>query len=382
MNRDRVSSWLEKARLYARILYRLRSGTIRLRSAWWQVLQTAVAAGIAYFLAVLLLPGPPEFAPIAAVISLGLTVGQRGRRAVELTVGVAFGVVIVDLVVSLLGVGAWQSAILVALAMSVAVFLGRGELGVNEAAITAMILMITFRSSGGDGFPPDRFVEALIGGGTALLINAVLPINPERMVEKAAHPIFEKSVMVLEELAISLDEGDSQRTQDAYLKAREIDGQVSGFKEAVAAGRETARLAPSRRRTLGHLDLYASAADQIDLVVRDVRALTRAALSVVREDEPTPSALSAAVRDLALATETLDAYLRTSGDPEDTRNFALQAAAGATSLLREHQDSKENLAVNAFVDQIHSSAVDILGGTGMTREAALKSLNEAENEKQ
>src|SRR5215212_697600 len=102
------------------------------------------------------------------------------------------------------------------------------------------------------------------------------------MVEEAAHPVFDDSAAVLEDVAGALESGDAERAQNAYLKAREIDTRVSGLKEAVAAGRETARLAPPRRRSLRHLDLYAAAADQIDLTVRDVRALSRAALSVVR----------------------------------------------------------------------------------------------------
>src|SRR3712207_3893285 len=145
--------------------------------------------------------------------------------------------------------------------MTVAAFLGRQEAGVNEAAVSAIIIMITFRYSGA-GFPLDRFLEALIGGGTALLINALLPINPERMVAEAAYPLFDESVTVLEELAGALDEGNAQRVQAAYLKAQEIDARVSGLTEAVAAGRETARLSPPRRRSLGHLELSAAAADQ------------------------------------------------------------------------------------------------------------------------
>ena len=86
---------------------------------------------------------------------------------------------------------------------------------------------------------------------------------------------------MLEEVADALEGGDAGRVQRAYLKAREIDARVSGLKEAVTAGRETARLVPPRRRSLGHLDLYAAAVDQIDLTVRDVRALARAAFSVV-----------------------------------------------------------------------------------------------------
>jgi len=363
----------------ALVLQRLRSGAIRLRSGWLPILQTALAACLAWFLAVFILGlERPTFAPIAAVIVLGLAVGERGRRAVEMTLAVAFGVTMADLLLSVVGVGAVQAGIFVVLAMAVAVFLGGGDLGVKEAAISAMIIMFTFQPSAA-GFPVDRFLEALIGGGTALLINALLPVNPERMVQEAAFPVFEESAAVLEEVADALENGDAGRAQRAYVKAREIDARVAGLKEAVEAGRETARLAPPRRRSLGHMDLYAGAADQIDLTVRDVRALARAALSVVQPEaeDPVPERLPAAILGLAGATEALAAYLRTSGTPPDeTRRLALEAASEASRLLEEHEDLASNLGVNALVDQIHSSAVDLIGGTGMDRAEALQALEE------
>ena len=375
MGLHKGSSRWEKASFSARFRHRLRSGGLRLRGVWLQILQTAVAACVAWFLADLLLglDRPPTFAPIAAVISLGLAVGQRGRRAVELTLGVAFGILVADLLMSILGVGAVQAGIVVALAMTVAAFLGSQEIGVNEAAVSAMIIMITFQFLEA-GLPLDRFLEALIGGATALLINALLPVNPERMVAEAAHPLFDESVNVLKEVAEGLDEGDAPRIQAAYLKAQEIDARVSGLKEAVMTGRETARLAPPRRRSLGHLELYAAAADQIELTVRDVRALARAALAVVQPGSSAPERLSGAIRGLARATESLGVYLETSGAPDDTRTFALEAAREATVMLEEYEDLARNLAVNAVVDQIHSSAVDILRSTGMDRGAALQAL--------
>jgi hypothetical protein len=359
---------------------RLHSASIRLRSGWLPILQTAVAACLAWFLTVSILGvDRPTFAPIAAVIVLGLAVGERGRRAVELTLAVAFGVALADLLVSVVGVGAAQAGVVVVLAMAVAVFVGGGDLGVNEAAISAMIIMITFQPSA-TGFPIERFLEALIGGGTALLINALLPVNPERMVEVAAFPVFAESAAVLEEVADALEDGDAKRVQRAYVKAREIDARVAGLKEAVAAGRETARLAPPRRKNLDHMDLYASAADQIDLTVRDVRALARAALSVVQPEaeDPVPERLLAAIRGLARATEALAAYLQTPGEPpEETRRLALEAAKGASTLLEEDEDLARNLGANALVDQIHSSAVDLMGGTGMDRSEALQALEDA-----
>ncbi len=371
------SSWRESIGPQVRVRTRLRSGLLNLRGGWLQILQTALAACAAWFLAVLILDvDRPTFAPIAAVICLGLAVEERARRAIELTFGVAFGVALADILVSVVGVGALQAGLVVVLAMAVAVFLGREEIGVKEAAISAMIILITFHAPD-TGIPLERFLEALIGGATALMINALLPVDPERLVEEAAHPLFDQSVAVLEEVAAALDSGDAERAQNAYLKAREIDARVSGLKEAVAAGRETARLAPPRRKSLGHLELYAGAADQIDLTVRDVRALARAALSVVQPNEGSPEPLSEAVRGLATATGSLATYLQTSGDPEDTRRLALEAASEASALLYEREDLASNLAVNALVDQIHSSTVDILGSTGMDRSSALQALEDA-----
>ena len=128
------------------------------------------------------------------------------------------------------------------------------------------------------------------------------------------------------------------------------------------------------------MDLYTGAADQIDLTVRDVRALVRAALSVVQPEaeDPVPERLPAAIRSLARATEALAAYLQTSGvPPDETRRLALEAASEASRLLEEHEDLASNLGVNALVDQIHSSAVDLIGGTGMDRADALQALQEA-----
>jgi hypothetical protein len=236
--------------------------------------------------------------------------------------------------------------------------------------------MVAFQPSG-IGFPIDRFLDALVGGGVALVVNALLPINPERMVERAAHPVFEESVGVLEEAAAALNDGDPDRAEHALVKAREIDTWVSSFKEALAAGRETARIAPPRRRALGHIELYATAAEQIDLTVRHVRGLARATLNVLRTGNPAPGPLSEALRKLGWAVEALGAYLAAPGDPEDTRRFALEAARGATTLLEEREDLATNLAINALVDRIRSAVVDLLGGTGMDQAGALQALREA-----
>ena len=68
-------------------------GSSGCESKRWQIAQCAVAAGVAWLIAADLLGHPtPFFAPVAAVVSLGTSYGQRLRRVAEVTVGVAVGV--------------------------------------------------------------------------------------------------------------------------------------------------------------------------------------------------------------------------------------------------------------------------------------------------
>ena len=128
---------------FYKIRRRLTAGSGRLRTNVWPVIQTSVAASVAYLLAAVLLGNEqPFFAPIAAVISLGLTLGQRGRRTVEVVLGVAIGLLIADLVVSFIGVGPVQIGVVVALAMAAAVFFSERNLFVNQAAISAILVIV------------------------------------------------------------------------------------------------------------------------------------------------------------------------------------------------------------------------------------------------
>lgn len=66
----------------------------------------------------------PFFAPVAAVVTLSLAPGERERRAFEVAIGVAFGLAIADVAERLVGVGAAQVGVVVALAMAAAVLVG------------------------------------------------------------------------------------------------------------------------------------------------------------------------------------------------------------------------------------------------------------------
>jgi uncharacterized membrane protein YgaE (UPF0421/DUF939 family) len=154
--------------------YRLR----RWRSAAVPIAQAAVAAGLAWLVALHVVGHrAPFFAPIAAVVCLGLTSGQRLRRVLELIVGVSIGIGIGDLLLSMIGTGPWQLALVVALAMSVAVLLDGGAVITAQAAISAILVATLYLP--GDATGVSRMVDALIGGATALVMVAVFPPRVE-----------------------------------------------------------------------------------------------------------------------------------------------------------------------------------------------------------
>jgi len=100
----------------------LKSRLRRWRSAALPIAQAGLAAGLSWVVAVHVADHrSPFFAPIAAVICLGITLGPRLRRGIELVAGVTIGIGIGDLLISALGTGPWQIALVVALAMSAAI---------------------------------------------------------------------------------------------------------------------------------------------------------------------------------------------------------------------------------------------------------------------
>jgi hypothetical protein len=347
-------------------------GAGRLRTNGWPILQTALAASLAYLLALVVLGNEqPFFAPIAAVISLGLTLGQRGRRAVEMVFGVAVGLMVADLIVRLIGVGPAQIGIVVALAMAAVVLFSERTLLVNQAAISAILVIVLQPPDA--VFSPDRFLNALVGGGVALAVNHLFPVNPERVVERAARPIFDELATVLEEIAAALERGDLELAERALRRAREIDDRVRGFGEALTAGYETARLSPTRRRALKHLEIYSTAGTRIELAVLNTRVLARGAANAARRGDTIPPPLPEAILCLSRAVRALAVFLEEPGPPDEVRRYALEAASKATALLQERHD----LAISVLVGQVRAAAMDLLRSTGMDQASALKELEEA-----
>jgi uncharacterized membrane protein YgaE (UPF0421/DUF939 family) len=369
---DAVES-VREGRLFSGVRDGFIAGYGRLKASVWPIVQAAVAASLAYFLAEVLIggQGQPFFAPIAAVVCLSVTLGQRNRRAVELVFGVAVGLTVADLLVLVIGSGTLQLAVVVLLAMAAAVFFGGGTMLVNQAAVSAVLVVVL--QSPDAVFSPARFLGALIGGGVALAINYLFPVNPERLVERAAAPVFDELAAVLEEISAVLGSGDESRAERVLERAREIDSRVRTLNEALEAGHETARLSPTRRRSLRQLEFYGSAGIRIELAVINTRVLARGVYNAVSQGDTIAAPLPEAVLDLSRSVRALAAFLEDDEGPEEARRWALEAARRATEIL----DERHELGISVIVGQVRSAAVDLLRSTGMDQASALRALEDA-----
>jgi uncharacterized membrane protein YgaE (UPF0421/DUF939 family) len=327
----------------------------RLRGRMLAIVQTAAAAVLGWYLAMLLLPDPrPSFAAIAAVVAVGASHGQRAPRALQLTGGVVLGVAMADLIVQLIGSGGWQLGVMVVLAMSAAVLLGGGEMLVVEAGVSA-ILLVALDPGAAAGFSPNRILEAVIGGASALAVTSVLfPPDPALGPGRAAQAVFVELGRTLERTAAALAGRDAATAERALVDARGMDHLIRSVEEELASGRETARYAPPRRAARVELDRYARSIAQVDFAVRNTRVLARHVLRLVREHDHVPARLPEAVRDLSQAVWELAAAYDAPGHAGDARHIAVQAAARVVDVREPVPD----LAMVAT--QVRSVAVDLV----------------------
>ncbi|GAA2703637.1 hypothetical protein GCM10010429_09700 [Micromonospora olivasterospora] len=353
-----------------------REATGRVRRGWLPVVETTLAATVAWVLATRLLGHPqPFFAPAAALIVLGQARGQRTRRAVEVVLGVAAGVLVADVVVQALGRGSWTVFTVILLTVALAVAVGASGVSVVQAAVSALYLVVVAPPT--EALVPFRFVDALVGGGVALvasqLVDARRPLAP---LVAEFRQTFEDLGGLLREVADALDAHDETAAVAALDRARGMDAAVERLRGGVLAAGEALTLHVRRRQHLGRLRSVDSSIGQIDYAVRNVRVLARAGVTLTRLPSPAPAELGAAVRSLAAAVHAAGEAFAADLDGRDAAadGHAARAEAAALDAVRVAGrvfTSGQTLPVAMIVGQLRATAIDLLRGLAPGDDAAV-----------
>jgi uncharacterized membrane protein YgaE (UPF0421/DUF939 family) len=275
----------------------------RLRSAWWPVVQAAVAAGLAWWITHGVLGHPqPFFAPIAAAISLSAVVGRRWRNAVQMMFGVTLGIGVAEAVVRLVGTGTLPLAAIVLVTMSVAVLFTAMPMFVNQAAASA-ILVVTLRTGGVAG---ERFIDAFIGGGCALLISAVLlPPHPLPVLGQAIRGALQGVATALRGSAEALATAKPRDPEWTLAITHALHRQLAALMAARTTAKDIVRVAPLRRHWRPQVERADTRAAHVALLANTALTLVRMAAAALEARELPPRELTESVAELAGAVDVL-----------------------------------------------------------------------------
>lgn len=335
-----------------------RARVARLRSKAWHVGQAAIAAAVAWLVAGEVLGHPtPFFAPIAAVVCLGTSYGQRLRRVAEVTVGVAVGVFVADLLVLALGTGWWQLAVIVALAMSTAILLDTGGLLVTQAAVQSIIVTTLIPQPGQAWL---RWTDALVGGAVALVAAAVVPSAPLRRPRESAAVVVRKIASLLRAASESAVDGDVERALEMLANARTTEPLIRELQAAADEGMSVVASSPFRRAHRKQVRRMAELVEPIDRAMRNTRVLVRRVAVANYQGEQLPRAYAVLCADLADATDEIAAALERDEMASDARVSLMRIGHGTAEVERV-----SDLSAEVVLAQIRSIIVDLLQITGL-----------------
>ena len=335
-----------------------RARVARLRSKSWQVGQCAVAAGLAWLVARDVLGhAVPYFAPIVALVSLGTSYGQRLRRVVEVTVGVALGVFLGDVYTHVLGRGAWQITVMIGLAMAIALLLDASPLLVNQVAIQSLVVVMVLPN-------PDaaflRWTDALVGGAVAVLAAAVVPGAPLRRPREQAAVVVRRISALLRASADSIEDGDVERAMATLAEARTTESLVTELRAAADEGLSVVASSPFRWRHRGGLRRLSDLVEPLDFALRNTRVLARRVAVATYRDEAVPAAYAVFLRDLAEVTDQMAAELGADRVASAVRDPLVALAQRSSTLPRSAA-----LSAEVVLAQMRSILADLLAVTGL-----------------
>lgn len=284
-----------------------------------------VAAALAWWLAGHVAPSGASYAPITAIVALGLGRERRLGRSALLVGGLFLGVLAAELATAVVGSGWWQIGLCMTLAAIVAgAIIGR-DLAVTYAAINAVVLLTT---PGSDGWLPNRTLAGLVGVAVALAVMLlVAPARPVHLVERRLGRAADRARAALDATAHSLEHGldDDDPTGDErplLTLARRLDDEIEQSHATVDQAGELVRWSPWRRPDADEVERLRRVAHELRPALRTASTIARLGDRAALVGISSPGPIRAALRDAGatLGVLTRDLLDGSPPDRDDTRS--------------------------------------------------------------
>ena len=322
------------------------------------IIQCAVTAGLAWWLCQHLLGHrAPYFGPVGAIITLGISFGQRIRRSVEVALGVAVGVFTGDVFVRLVGTGVWQIVLVAAVAMTLATLLGAGQIMIIQAGVQSIIVS-TLLPATGQGF--NRWLDAVVGCALALLVATLAPGAPIRQPRVVAAQVLTDIADTLRAAEQALRSHDATAADAVLEQARAGETNLDRLTAATSEGLAVVRHSPFRRRHLPQVMALADLQDPLDHATRNLRVLARRCAVALWREETVPLGYLVLLDEVAEATRFMANEMFDGRLPTAARDRLIAIGRGSSNLKL-----RESLSAVVILAQLRSMLTDLLELTGM-----------------
>lgn len=311
--------------------------------------EAGLATGLAWFVAKSLLGSAPIYAPIAAVVVIGAGYVRRIERVKAMFSGMAVAIVVSEIGVGALGTGAVQIGVLTAGAVLLAQVLLDDFLAVVYAGLNAAVLV----ALGGDGWIPQRALEAIVGAGTAYtMVYLILPPRPETWIRGAIADQVSIARENLNIVATALRSGDSDSASRAIHDSR-IDRNVTALADALNFSREVSRYSPWRRSKRDEVERLRARSVELQQVLRYTTILVRIAGRLASISSSSENRLADAIDTESEAILRMGRLIRDDEADQGVRERIDEIRA----LNREAVDCSEGAGDD---DDLHAAVVGAL----------------------
>lgn len=286
-----------------------RAALARVAVAWWPVLQQAVAAALAWWVARHVFEhDDPLFAPMAAIVALNTPHGERGTNAVRVVAGVVTGVLVGQAASTLLGSNYVGVAVAVFFSLLLTAAVGSARTTMAQAAVSAVIAVAM-----GSDASLTRVVDAIFGGAVALVFSQLLfPADPLTLLRRAESDLLLNLARALDVTSHSLRHDDRSTALNLWQRLRPLYASAAELSKACDTMLTSARRSPLRRAQRIPLRSELVAVAHVSLLGNSCLTLSRESQSVPTDHRRdfAPAINEAAALMQMLATDPADPALR------------------------------------------------------------------------
>ena len=349
----------------------------RLEGPLLHAVKTAVASGFSWFVTANLLGNQiPVFAPLAAVLTVQVTIWQSVSRGLQRVAGVMVGVLVASAFAHVAGIHAWSIAVVIFVSLLLGRAMRLGTQGSIQVPISALLVLVLGATTGGYGV--DRVVDTAIGAACGILVNlAVFPRIHLGEANARVRSLAEGLGSLVRGVAAWVDRAEAAtgtspenpsptsppgdaaaapppEDPDSLLgAARLLSDQVTAAARAISNAEESWRWHPAGRRQRQAVENLHAAIPVLEMVERQVRGIARTAAEAgTRWDLPPPAAAALTQLLIQVASE-LEGWW-----PPDQVGGETGAATPRGELLSADQDG------------LYEAVLEALRGSGPNPHAA------------